>query len=234
MPQSFIVHLRGVTYPNDDGSSRQTAIAKCVIGERLVLRAEPHNPHDRHAVAVFNVSGAQLGYLPSDARDSSTILRGEPIEARVLRIIGGPRWWHRLFGIDRSFGMLVRLTKAEPDWKQFAAHRDKATALDHEVDAALAVEKAGRRDEAISLYAVVLAKIERLNIEDTTSSAHRYRSAPINRLSLLLERAGRKEEALAAIERWQATHDPIGLGVADAEAVAKRVVRLRRSIRRAP
>lgn len=228
MAQTFIVHLHGVSYANEDGSSRQELVARCRPGDRLTLVAEPANPHDRNAVAVRNAAGEQLGYLPSDARDASSIARGEPVEASVLRIIGGPRWWHRLFGIQRSYGALIRLTKAEPNWQQFNAYRATASAIDGEVDEALATEKAGRIDEAIMLYVAVLAKIQQLNVENPKASAHRYRGAPVNRLSLLLERAGRREESLAAILKWKALPDPIALSTSDSDAVAKRLARLKR------
>jgi hypothetical protein len=68
---TFIVHLHGVTFSNPDGSSRQDVIAQCRPGQKLVLRAEPENTYDRHAVAVMDSNERQLGYLPSDARDSS-------------------------------------------------------------------------------------------------------------------------------------------------------------------
>ena len=151
MSQTFVVHLRGVSFANADGSERQPLIAACRNGEQLILRAEPSNPHDRHAVDVLNSQGQQLGYLPSDARNASAILRGEGISAAVLKQIGGPRWWHGLFGIKRSYGLLIRLTKAAVDWKAHDQHRETAQAVDTLVKQAVAFEKSGASpDEAIA------------------------------------------------------------------------------------
>src|SRR6266540_4303672 len=160
MPDTFFVHVHGVSFQNNDKSSRQELVARCRSGDNLVLRAEPQNPYDRHAVAVLNSSMQQLGYLPSDARDSSALLRGEPITE----------------------------------------------------------------------YSEALQAILALNNADLVAAAHRYRSAPINRLSLLLEKSKRYEEALSTIIRWLTVRDPIGLPKGEAEAVSKRKARLQKAL----
>ena len=115
MATEFQVRVRGISFQNEDGSDRQKLAALCKAGDTLSLRAEPDNPHDRHAVAVLNASGQQLGWLPSDAQHSSALLRGELIQATVAQVIDGGRWWHRLFRIKRSRGVLIELTKGAVD-----------------------------------------------------------------------------------------------------------------------
>ena len=231
MPDTFFVHVHGVSFQNNDKSSRQELVARCRSGDNLVLRAEPQNPYDRHAVAVLNSSMQQLGYLPSDARDSSALLRAEPITARVEKVIGGPSMWNRLFGgQQKSYGLIVRLTKGEPDWKQSNVHRQKAELVDRAVDKGQALEQQGRIDEAIAQYSEALQAILALNNADLVAAAHRYRSAPINRLSLLLEKSKRYEEALSTIIRWRTVRDPIGLPKGEAEAVSKRKARLQKAL----
>jgi hypothetical protein len=39
-------------------------ISELRAGDRLQLRREPANPHDRHAVSVYSRSGRKLGYMP--------------------------------------------------------------------------------------------------------------------------------------------------------------------------
>ena len=56
--------VAGVTFANDDGSDRQTIIARCRIGERLVFRQDPDNGFSPFATAVLRTNGAQLGYVP--------------------------------------------------------------------------------------------------------------------------------------------------------------------------
>jgi hypothetical protein len=62
-PAGFFSSIAGVSHPNDDGTSRQQIIARCRVGERLILRADPSNQYDPSAVKVLRSSGEQLGYL---------------------------------------------------------------------------------------------------------------------------------------------------------------------------
>ena len=42
-PRTYVVSVAGVSYHNDDGSSRQTIISRCKPGETLMLIREPDN-----------------------------------------------------------------------------------------------------------------------------------------------------------------------------------------------
>lgn len=57
-------------------------------GERLILRREPDNPHDRMAILVLTVSGTKVGYIPR--RDNTVIARlmdaGKAIYAVVTAV----------------------------------------------------------------------------------------------------------------------------------------------------
>lgn len=227
MATTLLVNLHGVSYENADGSSRQELIEILRPGETLTLRAEPMNPHDRHAVAVFSNKG-QLGYLPSDARDSSSILRGEKIAACVRRVYGGPRFWHAIFGLQRFYGVTVELTKEEPDWKFADICRAKAKPSEELVAAAAAAEKSGRLDDAVTLYGRALEAMVALNATDPVAAAHRYVPVPINRLTLLLQKQGQAEGAIRALDLWHSVADPIGLPKAETESVEKRERKLRR------
>lgn len=227
MSKTFVVRLRGASYQNEDGTDRQKLISQCKAGSSLILRAEPQNPHDRHAVAVLNQQGQQLGYLPSDARDASAISRGEGISAKVEKRIGGPKWWHLIFGIKRHYGLLIRLTKEEIDWQAHADHRELAEPVDLLVRDALVFEKqAPSLDDAIDRYITALEAVIQLNAANPTAAAHRYAQAPINRLTMLLVRKKRFEEAIKHYEDWVASNDPLGLSKADRSAVEKRLAKL--------
>lgn len=63
--RDFRVRIVGVTFANDDGSSRQTAIRALHHGTPLRLFFEDRNPVDLNAVAVFGPAG-QIGYLRSE------------------------------------------------------------------------------------------------------------------------------------------------------------------------
>jgi len=53
----------GVTYENDDGTSRQAILGKCGVLEGLHLQHDKNNPHDKNAVRVLRENGEQLGFL---------------------------------------------------------------------------------------------------------------------------------------------------------------------------
>ncbi|ADJ28773.1 HIRAN domain-containing protein [Nitrosococcus watsonii] len=227
MSSTFTVRLRGSPYANSDGIQRQDLVVKCRRGDRLSLVAEPDNPHDRHAVAVFNGTRQQLGYLPSDARDASSILRGEPIEAKVLKRIGGTKWWHRLLGQKRNYGLLITLIKSEIDWAAHSANRELAEKVDAKVKAALEKEKSnGQIESVVEAYREAMICVIDINKKNRTAAAHRYKHAPINRLTLLLVKLKRPAEAKEEYEAWKSVVDPIGLTKADNEALKRRIAKL--------
>jgi hypothetical protein len=83
--QHFFTSVAGVTYPNRDGSSRQTIIAKCRAGEPIVLEAEPDNAQHENAVRVLRKDTSQIGYVvPRMATHLITDLAG--VTAFVARI----------------------------------------------------------------------------------------------------------------------------------------------------
>lgn len=56
--------VAGVTFPNDDGTERQSILRKCSPGEQLVLRHDPYNRFSPFATQVLRLSGEQLGHVP--------------------------------------------------------------------------------------------------------------------------------------------------------------------------
>lgn len=60
----------GVTFDNEDGTSRQFLLGKLKKGDNIILRREPHNKYDVNAIAVWSDIG-QIGYI---AKDYSSII----------------------------------------------------------------------------------------------------------------------------------------------------------------
>ena len=62
------------------------------VGERLVLRREPANPHDSNAIEIVTSTGVKLGYVPRvAARDLAPRLdKGERIEAEIASFLPVP------------------------------------------------------------------------------------------------------------------------------------------------
>jgi tetratricopeptide (TPR) repeat protein len=223
---TYLVGVRGESHNNNDGSSRQEIIKDLRKGQILTLVADPLNQYDRYAVGVFTSEGKQIGFLPSDARDSSTVLRGEPISVRVHRLTGGINWFSRVLGGKKYIGVILKIEKPEPDWDRFNKLRDLAEKIDNKVNAAQAVEKSGDIDTAIAAYKALVDEIYKFTADDKYASAHRYQPAPINRLSLLLEKQKKYTEAITFIEKYLNTYDPVQPDKSERENILKRHERL--------
>lgn len=74
----------GVTFVNEDGTSRQDIIKELKSNDSIILRREPTNRYDTNAVAIFTKYG-QVGYI---GKDYSSILApmmdaGTQLEAKI-------------------------------------------------------------------------------------------------------------------------------------------------------
>lgn len=61
-------------------------------GDRLILRREPNNPHDRRAVAVDHSTGLCIGYLPRRCNETPSRLLDQEVamRAEIVRIAPPP------------------------------------------------------------------------------------------------------------------------------------------------
>lgn len=225
MSRTYLVGVRGESHSNDDGTSRQDIIHRMRANEPVQLIADPTNKFDRWAVKVLTQSGEQIGWLPSDARDAGTLLKGEPMQAVVHAVRGGTTWLKRLIG-KKSVGVILRITKPEPDWSRRAQLENRARKIDEQVAAALKLEKDGDTEAAIPVMSQAIEAIRSFTIADPHASAHRRMHAPVDRLSLLLERRKAYAEAVALIKDWQTTFDPVQPNASIREALVKRSERL--------
>ena len=99
---TLYARVAGVTFDN-----RQAAIAELVRSEALLIRREPHNPHDAHALSVERMDGARIGYLPREmaARLSPRLdaIRIDRMPASVQFLTGG-------YGATPTFGVSIRFS----------------------------------------------------------------------------------------------------------------------------
>lgn len=105
-PRSFFTTVAGVTF-----EGRQRIVARCSVGERLILVREPENPHDNGAIKVMRLNGEQLGFIPahvSRGGDSSGLAyrmdRGDEYQCRISDLTGGG---------SKSLGVNIEITDAE-------------------------------------------------------------------------------------------------------------------------
>lgn len=228
MARSFLVGVKGESFLNDDGTSRQEIILRLKKGARVRLVADPTNPHDRWAVKVLTDRDEQIGWLPSDARDADAVLKGEPIAARIHAIHGGTNWLKRLLG-KKHVGVVLRLEKSEPDWGRRQRLEATAHEYDERIAKALHIEK-NDEEAAIEAYRTVMAEVRDMTKRDPYTSAHRRLPVPVDRLSLLLERRKLYKEVIDVIEDWLNTFDPVQPTKSVSDTLRKRRDRMKRKL----
>lgn len=84
--------VAGVTFENDNGTSRQEILKKCKPGEPIKLVHSPMPEHE-YAVKVLRENGEQLGHIPrEDAEDVADWLNSaNTVTAKIKRITGGKK-----------------------------------------------------------------------------------------------------------------------------------------------
>lgn len=99
--------VAGVTYPNADGSDRQSLVALCRVGERIEFVRERNNPHDPFAVRVERWDGSQVGYLPREVQNDAPWCVGPGMDE-------GYRYIARVAGVrqveEGVWGMSLQVT----------------------------------------------------------------------------------------------------------------------------
>jgi hypothetical protein len=125
--RSFFTTVAGVTF-----EGRQRIVARCSVGERLVLVRDPDNRFDNGAIKVMLLNGEQLGFIPehvSRGGDSSGLAsrmdRGEKYECNISDLTGGG---------GKTLGVNIEITDADEfearpwkslvgagDWSRFAS-----------------------------------------------------------------------------------------------------------------
>jgi len=103
--------VAGVSFPNDDGSSRQRIIRKyCRAGKLLDVRLEPDNRYSDDAMGLW-VRGRwlfifpasyQVGHIRNEIASQirEDVVRGCPISVRILDVTGGGWFRKRYYGVN--------------------------------------------------------------------------------------------------------------------------------------
>jgi hypothetical protein len=111
--RTFTIEVKGESFRNDDGTSRQDIIRHCKIGEPIKLIHEPH-PKDKNAVKVCRLNGEQLGYIPktASAEFATVIKRGIKQDVVISEIKDG-----------EYTGCWLKITRYEddPTWNEKVA-----------------------------------------------------------------------------------------------------------------
>jgi len=143
--RSFFTKVAGVTF-----EGRQRIVARCSVGERLILLRDPNNRHDKGAIKVLRSNGEQLGFISSDVSrsgDSSGLAfrmdRGDRYQCRISDLTGG--------GWGRSLGVNIEITEGEDDGPQQTSAASGSGAGESQRD--------GRLGWVVLVVAVVLVSV---------------------------------------------------------------------------
>lgn len=229
--QTFRTTIAGVTKQNTDGTDRQALIKKLSRGEALNLVREPDNPYDKYAVAVFRTSGEQIGYIPAgDRRLADHMDMGGAVSAKVVRVAGGPGILGLFFkAFKRNYGCVVEILKGNFNWQEISPYTEESRRIEELIKSAHALEVQNPA-KAISMYRDAVARIVVFDKGGSIKAAWRRARHPVNRLSLLLEKAGELQSAQEVILQYEHFNDVFGLTVAEKESVDARKKRLARKL----
>ena len=230
--QQYRTTIAGVTYPNKDGTERQALLRALKPGQKLTLIREPNNPYDKFAVAIFTLSGLQLGYTHAgDSRLADHMDMGGAVSAKVVTVTGGPGLLGWLFpSLRKNYGCVIEITKGDFDWQQVRPYMEKSKEIEKLLDKAKKCETE-TAPRAITLYRQAIEQIVALDKSGKYAAAWRRARYPINRLSLLLEKSGDIEGAHREILRYEQYKDPNALTATETKAVLARKLRLAKKLK---
>ncbi len=99
--KEFHTKVVGVTFKNDDGTSRQEHIKNCSIGEDAIFKPVPTDEFP-NAIGVFTANGKQLGHLSEDvACELKNQYPTNPMSVTISNITGGG---------DYNYGCNIKIT----------------------------------------------------------------------------------------------------------------------------
>jgi hypothetical protein len=106
--KSFFTKIAGVTH-----EGRQRVIARCSVGERLLLVRDPNNDFDTGAIKVMRLNGEQLGFIPAH------VSRGDDPSGLALRMDRGDKYQCRISNLTgrgkEALGVNIEIAQGEFD-----------------------------------------------------------------------------------------------------------------------
>lgn len=105
--------VAGVTF-----EGRQLVLEVTRVGDPVMLRPEPSNKYDPHAIAVWvaheDAAALQIGYVPKEiAAEIAPAIEGESLLGKVFEITGGFKKWDGSFA---SYGCIITVDIPDTEW----------------------------------------------------------------------------------------------------------------------
>jgi hypothetical protein len=219
--QCFKTALAGVTKCNADGASHQSIIKELCSGAKVLLFREPDNPHDKCAIVVKTENQLTIGYIPhGDIRLAWHMDSGGGVEAEISAV----NKFTSENG-DIMLGVSILIKKLSPDWSIVSPIMDRSRQIKVFLEKTRALED---RDPAAAIekYKKAIQDIEDLDISHKIAPYWRRARHPIGRLSMLLVKSKRLDEALHQIQKYEKYRDEYGLSAADADSLGKRKINI--------
>lgn len=197
--RSFNAKIVGVTFSNDDGTSRQEIISNCKVNDKLYLIPELYKKPDIYAVKVCNDKFQQLGFLSSElAEEISDIILNKKsrVDARIIELIGDS---------STTKGVLIEIQKYVIKNRQIKEKKEKVDdkAYDPSIKMhrfsyqrsiqASELEQNGYVDNAIELYHSIIDN-KKLEMSDA--------SMPFDRLTIIYRKRKEYHKEIEVINKW--------------------------------
>lgn len=109
----FVSNIAGVSFKNDDGTSRQEYVKLLYTGERLYLK-DASSENYPEAIGVYNFSDDQLGYLP---KENAQLIRSQKVDFTSLWCVVGFQGRSPRSG---NYGAKIAVAKTESEAKALA------------------------------------------------------------------------------------------------------------------
>lgn len=223
--RKFLIKVVGVTANNANGKNRQNILKKRKSGENVILKREHKNQYDKWAIAVHDVNGEQIGYLPkNDTRLASELDGGCKIKAKIHKIIGGPTFFEKLFSKEgKSYGCVLEIEKGDPDWKIVSPLLNE----DGETRKLLKHTKGLKRKSLIEEnYRTIIQRVIEFDKKGLQAKAWRRTRIPVKEFSEILEKEGKTDDALELINWYLSYDDYFGISPSHVKDIERRKERL--------
>tara|TARA_R110001592_G_scaffold326629_2_gene607503 strand:+ start:787 stop:1536 length:750 start_codon:yes stop_codon:yes gene_type:complete len=227
--QIFKSKIVGVTFNNEDGSSRQEIIERTKINSKIYLVRDYENEFDIFAIKVLNENKEQIGFLPSDNRMSNYLDSGNETKCLLFRKYGGKTFFDKLFSRKgKPLTCIIEISKegmSEETSKKYTEFNEFDTKLNERLGKIYQEEKVNL-DSSIENYKEIIELIKVSDEKGYFEKANRYVRIPINRLSLLLEKSKKYDLAIKYIEWYKNYNDYRGITKSETESIEKRYERI--------
>ncbi len=210
--------------------STQEVIASCSLSENVYFNRDYNHPDDNHAVSVLREHGEKIGYIRNDSKLARHLDGGGEYVATVNKIIGGPNFFQRTFGLKgKDYSCILEIVLSDLDLEK---HQSFITG-DREISKIILRAESHTKDNpklAVKNYQQAINAIIEYDQQGTKAQAWRRSKIPVNRLSMMLEKHGRLSEALEIIDWYHGYDDYVGIDKYDRDMIQKRMKRIRKKL----